>query len=173
MFIIFLYNHLKFCSVYSNSSFFIPDFNLYHFSFFLGLVNILSLKKIFPKNQLLVLSIPYCFCIFYFMEFYSNLYYFLLSTYFKKYFIYLFVERGGGRGEKEQEKHRLVASHMHPDRGPNRQPRYVPWMGIKPVTFRFVGQCQTNWATPVRAFVLILGLVCSSFFQLIRSLYYC
>ena len=34
--------------------------------------------------------------------------------------------RGEGRGEREGEKHQLVASHMHTDWGVNLQPRHVP-----------------------------------------------
>ena len=41
-----------------------------------------------------------------------------------------------------REKHGSVASHMHPDWGPNPQPRYVPWRGIKPVTFQSAGWCS-------------------------------
>ena len=47
-------------------------------------------------------------------------------------FVCLFLEREEGK-EKEREKNidvkekqRLVASHMHPDQGPNPQPRHVP-----------------------------------------------
>ena len=61
-----------------------------------------------------------------------------------------FRERGR-EGEREgkiiidvREKHRLVAFHMCLYRGPNPQPRHVPLLGIKPVTFQFVGQCPTN-----------------------------
>ena len=36
-------------------------------------------------------------------------------------------------------------------RGPGLQPRHVPWLGIKLVTFWFAGWCPTHWATPVRA----------------------
>ena len=60
--------------------------------------------------------------------------------FFKKYFIYLFLERGEGREEKERsinerEKYWWIASHMHPYQGLNMQPRYVPWPGIEPATF--------------------------------------
>ena len=39
---------------------------------------------------------------------------------------------------------------MCPDRGPNLQPRHVPWPGIE-LAFRFVGWHPTNSATLVRA----------------------
>ena len=79
--------------------------------------------------------------------------------YLFKDFIYLFLQRGEGR-EKERErnnnmreKHRSATSHTCPDQKPNRQPRHIPWLGIEPVTFHFVGQHPTNWATPARAWV--------------------
>ena len=31
-----------------------------------------------------------------------------------------------------------------------RQPRHVPWLGIKPVTFWFIGPHSIHWATPAR-----------------------
>ena len=51
---------------------------------------------------------------------------------FLKHFIYLILERGGGRkkeGERNidvREKHQSVASHTCPDLGLNPQPRLVP-----------------------------------------------
>ena len=65
-------------------------------------------------------------------------------------FIFIFEFRGRGRaGEREGEKHWcekywLVASHMYPKSGLNLQPRHVPWLGIEPVTFQFLGQCPTK-----------------------------
>ena len=42
------------------------------------------------------------------------------GQFFFKDFIYLFIFREKGReGEKEGEKHRLVASCVHPDQGPS------------------------------------------------------
>ena len=35
--------------------------------------------------------------------------------------------------------------------GPGLEPRHAPWLGIKPVTFRFVGWCSIHWDTPARA----------------------
>ena len=75
----------------------------------------------------------------------------ILETLFKKRF-YLFLEKEEGRERNMEmrEKHRPVASGMCPDQGPNPQSRHVPWLGIKLVTFHFVGWCPTNWVTPVR-----------------------
>ena len=47
-------------------------------------------------------------------------------------------------GERERnidvrEKHQLVASHTHPNWGPNLQARYVPSLGIEPTTFLVYG----------------------------------
>ena len=39
----------------------------------------------------------------------------------------------------------------------NPQPRHVPWPGIEQVTFHFVGQHPTHWATPVRADAVFNG----------------
>ena len=72
-----------------------------------------------------------------------------------------FSEKGEGR-EKERERninvreiHWLVASHMHPDQGPNLKPRHVPWLKIEPITLHFAECCPTRWATPVRAWKII------------------
>ena len=65
-------------------------------------------------------------------------------------FIYLFLEKGEGR--KKGEKHRcVVASHAPPTGDLAHNPRHVPWLGIKPPTFRFAGQHLIRWATSVRA----------------------
>lgn len=43
------------------------------------------------------------------------------------------------QGEKEEEKHQLVASPTrHPDRGLNPQPRHMSRLGIELTTFHFV-----------------------------------
>ena len=52
---------------------------------------------------------------------------------------------------------------------PGPQPRLVPWLGIEPVTFLFIGQHAIHWATPARAlfYFLIttwLSISMSSFF---------
>ena len=77
-----------------------------------------------------------------------------------KIFIYLFkysldnmliiLERGewwekeGERNINVREKHQLVASCTHPDQEPDPQPRHVPWTGIKPMTFQFMGTCSNQ-----------------------------
>ena len=50
----------------------------------------------------------------------------------------------GREGEREVEKYQSVASHMCPDLGPNPQPTHLPWLGIPPVTFWFMGQCSNQ-----------------------------
>ena len=60
-------------------------------------------------------------------------------------------KKEGERNINVRKKHRLVASHMCPNWGPNTQPECVPWLGIEPANFRLMGQCPTHWATPVRA----------------------
>ena len=65
--------------------------------------------------------------------------YTLLPTYFFSFlfldFIYLFLERGKRKGEREGEKHWSIAPCMHPDWGPNRQPRHVSWPETETATF--------------------------------------
>ena len=79
-----------------------------------------------------------------------------------RFYLFTFRERGRegerkrGRATSVWEKHQSVASHTHPNQGPNPQPRRVPWPGIKPVTFCFAGQGPTNWATPVRVRIAFL-----------------
>ena len=77
--------------------------------------------------------------------------YFLIDYFFKKRFYSFTLERGEVRETSMWEKHQSVVSCMHPNQDPSLQPRHEPWPGIEPVTFGFVGQCPTNWATPVRA----------------------
>ena len=45
---------------------------------------------------------------------------------------------------------------MHPDRGPNPQPRCVPWLGIQPATLWSRGWHPTHWATLARALQSLL-----------------
>ena len=68
----------------------------------------------------------------------------IYRLFFKILFIY-FLEVGEGR-EKEKVRNIdvLVASPMDSIRGLNPQPRHVPWPGIDPVTFPFVGWCPTE-----------------------------
>ena len=69
----------------------------------------------------------------------------MVKTCLKKYFTYLFLERGEER-EKEEERNINVRedtsisclSHA-PSWGPGPQPRHVPQLGAKPVNFGFVG----------------------------------
>ena len=46
--------------------------------------------------------------------------------------------------EREGEKHWSVASHTHPDRWRNLQPRNGPWPGIQAATFWHMGQCSNQ-----------------------------
>ena len=53
---------------------------------------------------------------------FTNIFYFLLFLEFFKDFMYLFLERGEGKGEREGEKHQcVVASHAPPTWGPGPQ----------------------------------------------------
>ena len=73
-----------------------------------------------------------------------------------RFYLFLFRERGRKR-EREGEKHWCVRnvsigclSHA-PNQRPGLQPRLVPWLGIKLVTFCSSGQWSTHWAIQVRA----------------------
>ena len=55
------------------------------------------------------------------------------------------------KGERERKKHWLVASHMCPDWWLNPQPRYVPWLGIEPSIFWYMGLCANKLSYPARA----------------------
>ena len=71
---------------------------------------------------------------------------FLFLLFFKEF--YLFLERRGGR---EKGRETLIAWLSHaPNWGSGPQPRHVPWLGIKLVTFCSMGQCPTHQATLVR-----------------------
>ena len=59
---------------------------------------------------------------------------------FLRFYLFIFRER-----EREGEKHQCT-----PHWGPGPQPRHVPWLGIKPVTFWFAGPHSVHWATPAR-----------------------
>ena len=56
------------------------------------------------------------------------------NIFLKKYFIYLFLERGGGR----ETSMWLIPQCMH-----------VPWLGIELANLCFAGRCPTNWTTLV------------------------
>ena len=56
----------------------------------------------------------------------SLLLFFILRVFFKKYFIYLFLE-SGREGERQGENHQcVVSSHMPPCWRPGLKPRHVP-----------------------------------------------
>ena len=77
-----------------------------------------------------------------------------LAVFFKKYFVYLFLESGEGR---EEERKRNISVWLPPtphNWAPGLQPRHVPWLGIEPATLWFTGQHSVHWATPARAAVL-------------------
>ena len=67
------------------------------------------------------------------------------------HFFIAFRERGRERNIDVKEKHRLVAFPMHVDQdhsclewGLNLQPRYVPWLGIKPHNLLVMEQCSNQ-----------------------------
>ena len=75
------------------------------------------------------------------------IFFFLILT--RGYFFIALLERG-----REREKHWYEGEtsigclpydpHMIPNWGSNSQPRYMPWLGIKPVTFWGMGWCSNQ-----------------------------
>ena len=86
----------------------------------------------------------------------SVLFHPLYNSFFKKRFYFL-EGKGGRKKEGERnidvwEKHWLVASRTPPTGDLDDNLGLCP-DGIKPATFRFIGQCSIQWATPARAWV--------------------
>ena len=70
------------------------------------------------------------------------------------------MKEGGGEKEKNidvWEKHWLVASCMHPNRGENPQPRYVPWPGIDPRSLLVYGMMLQTTEPPSQGSSLLLN----------------
>ena len=92
----------------------------------------------------------------------NSLYFFFISlniiffsawvAFFKRFYVFIFEEEKGRKGEKHQY---VVASHCTL-LGAWTQPRYVPWLGIKPVTPWFTGPCSTHWAIPAWDFFFMV-----------------
>ena len=66
--------------------------------------------------------------------FYKGLKLFFFNTHMRIGF-HCFREEGREKNIDEREKHQLVTSRTHPDRGPNQQPTYVPQPRTEPATF--------------------------------------
>ena len=81
---------------------------------------------------------------------------------FLKMILFIFRDKGR-KGKREGEKHwcvrdTLIGCLLHISNwGPGPQPRHVPWLGVKPVTFPFAGWHSIHWATPARACLYILN----------------
>ena len=77
------------------------------------------------------------------------------DTWLTLFFNILFIFREGKGGRNRWKHQCVVASHHHPPLGawPGPQPRRVHWLGIEPVTLRFIGGHSIHWATPARALV--------------------
>ena len=84
----------------------------------------------------------------------------------KRFYLFIFRERGWEEKGREPQS---VASHMCPNWGPSPQPRHVLWLGIKPVTFRFVGWCSTHWAIPDRTLTFLFFIYLFSFIFMFYS----
>ena len=79
--------------------------------------------------------------------------------FFKRFYVFIFRERGT-EGERKGEKHQCaretwICCPSHTSyRGPDLQPRHVPWL----VTFLSTGQPSIHWATPARASCVIFKM---------------
>ena len=72
-------------------------------------------------------------------------------SFFKKDFIYLFLERGKGK-EKERERNINVWLPLeHHALGTWPTTQNVPWLGIELATLWLTGPRSIHWATPARA----------------------
>ena len=71
------------------------------------------------------------------------------NLFFLRFYLFISRERGW-----EGENHQCCLS-CAPHQGPGPQPRHVPWLGIKSVTFWFTGWHSIHWATPARAQLLL------------------
>ena len=66
------------------------------------------------------------------------------STFFKFSLEDMFIgfwregKRERDRNIEVREKHLSISSHTRPNQGLNRQPKYVPRVGVKPMTFQFM-----------------------------------
>lgn len=70
-------------------------------------------------------------------------------------FILLFFflrKRGGGKEYQISMQEWSFSCHLHVSyKGLSPQPKHVPWLGIEPATFPWMGWHLTNWATAAKA----------------------
>ena len=66
-----------------------------------------------------------------------------------------------------------TGDYMCPDWGLNPQPRYVPWLGIKPTTPWLRNDAPTNWVTSLRAVPTLLKKAITSCSRMLATLSYC
>ena len=82
-----------------------------------------------------------------------------ICLFFKRFYLFTFLERGEGREEERErnisgwEIHGCLLRATNWASGP--QPKHVPWWGTEPSTFQFRGWHSIHWATPARAFLPI------------------
>ena len=67
-----------------------------------------------------------------------------IRTFFERYFIYLFLERGKGGRKRGRETSICGCLSRGPHWGPGLQPRHVPWLGIELVTLWFTARAQST-----------------------------
>ena len=79
------------------------------------------------------------------------------SILLSKNILFVYFQKRRREGEREGEKHPLVA--LGPNWGAGPQLRHGPRQGIKPVTFRFAGGRSIHRATPSRALSILTYLL--------------
>ena len=84
----------------------------------------------------------------------------------------LFISRKGETHQSTRGTSTGCPLHT-PNRGPGPQPRHVPWLGIKPVTFWIAGQHSVHWATPTRAENFILQNYMWCMREIFTYLFFC
>ena len=70
----------------------------------------------------------------------------------KRFYLFIFKEGKGGR-KRGTETSMCGCLSRAPLRGPDPQPRHVPWLGIELVAFWFSGRHSVHWATWARDFL--------------------
>ena len=136
----------------------IPVFSFFFFFFCSGWFIHYQIGLLRPAIVLIILFFNFVFYVFncYFIfEIISSIAKICYHTcnFLKTFYLFIFREREGGRRRGGET---LIGCLLHASNlGPGPQPGHVPWLGIKPLTFWFIGQHPIHWATLARALFCI------------------